>query len=208
MSDEPLQFIENILVEKSKYASNIDKIEFMTDNVKLINIKKIQFLESNIDRADIISKIAKLLKDIDIAFRVEAGIFEFTLVYCATRNYMSKLMVAVYHDKVYELMQNLNPETQMQNKTLCLTIQEGKIDPQILAFLRPQDLHPERWKSLIQKANLREEKKKNMAVTDLYQCWKCKERRCTVMELQTRGSDESITKFITCTNCYTVMKKG
>lgn len=208
MSDnKSFDIMDNILEEKSKYASEIDKISFMTDNVQSINIKKIQFLEANIDRPNTISKLATLLKDIDTAFKIEAGVFEFTLVYCTTKNYIAKLMPAVYNDKIYELSQNLNPDNFVQNKTLINAIQEGKINPQMIAFLKPQDLHPQRWASLIKKTNLREEKKKNLAVTDLYQCWKCKERRCTVMEMQTRSSDEPMTKFITCTNCYTVMKK-
>lgn len=202
-----LKLVDNILEEKSKYASEIDKISFMTDNIQSINTKKIQFLEANIDRPNTISKLATLLKDIDTAFKIEAGVFEFTLVYCTTKNYIAKLMPAVYNDKIYELSQNLNPNNFVQNKTLIDAIGDGKINPQMIAFLKPQDLHPQRWESLIKKTNLREEKRKNMAVTDLYQCWKCKEKRCTVIEIQTRSSDEPMTKFITCTNCYTVMKK-
>jgi len=208
MSDNnSFSLMDNILEEKSKYASDIDRISFMTDNVKSINVKKIQFLEANIDRPNMISKLATLLKDIDTAFKIEAGVFEFTLVYCATKNYIANIMPAVYNDKIYELSQNLNPENLVQNKTLINAIQEGKINPQMIAFLKPQDLHPQRWEALVKKANLREEKKKNLAVTDLYTCWKCKEKRCTVMEMQCRSSDEPMTKFITCTNCYTVMKK-
>ena len=207
MSDESFQLMENIVVEQSKYASNIDKIEFMTENIKTISSKKMEFLETHIDRPSTISKMATLLKDIDTAFRIEAGVFEFTLVYCATRNYFTRLMPAIYNDKIYELTQNLDANNLVGNKTLVNAIHEGKIDPQTVAFLKPQELHPQRWEALVKKANLREEKKKNMAVTDLYQCWKCKERRCRVMEIQTRSSDEPMTKFITCLNCYNVMKK-
>ena len=63
-------------------------------------------------------------------------------------------------------------------------------------------------KEIIRKNKLRAEKRENIAVTDLYQCYKCKGRRCRMMELQTRSSDEPATKFITCLDCYTVMKKG
>ena len=208
MSDELWNHLNLISSDKLKYANNIDKIHFITDNIKTVSSKKIDYLESNVNRVDIISNFAKILKDIDSAFKIEAGIFEFTIVYCNTKNFNKNIMVAIYNDKVYEITQNINPNNRMQNKTLCVAIAEGKINPQLIAFLKPQDLHPERWELLVKKANLREEKKKNMAVTDLYQCWKCKERRCTVVEMQCKSSDEPITKFITCTNCYTVMKKG
>lgn len=49
------------------------------------------------------------------------------------------------------------------------------------------------------------EKEKNgnsmRATTDLYICRKCKERKCSYYELQTRSADEPMTKFIKCCNC-------
>jgi len=202
-----MEIIDSILENKIKYANESDKIEFITDNIKGVSSTKIYFLESKINRGEAISKFALLLKDIDLALKLEAGVFEFTLVYANTRNYLQELMSAIYNDKIYELIQNLDDSNSLQNKTLTKALLDGSILAQSVAFLRPQDLHPDRWNYLIKKANLKEEKKKNMAVTDLYQCWKCKERRCRVSESQTRGADEAITKFITCLNCYTVMKK-
>lgn len=204
---ESQRIIDDIIENKSKYANPADKILFMTENIKIVPIEKIIFLEKSIDRPKIITEIASSLKDIEMAFKIEAGIFEFTLIYATTKDYVDVIMPSIYNDKVYDLLQNLNPKNQMQNKTLYKALQDGSINPQIIAFMRPQDLHPERWETLIKKKALREEKRKNMAVTDLYTCRKCGEKKCTVYESQTRALDEAITKFVTCTICYHVMKK-
>lgn len=182
-------FIDELIEHNTKYANELEKIEFLTNEIKQIDGKDILFLSDNVDRAETVCKFAKLLKNIDIALKIEAGIYEFTLIYSFTKNYLPLLMPAIYNDKVNDLMANLDPNNPVGNKTLIKGVTLNKINPQIIAFLRPQDLHPDRWSEIIRKNKLREEKKQNIAVTDLYQCYKCKGRRCRMMELQTRSSD-------------------
>lgn len=205
--DNCSSIIKQIRENKIKYASQIESIDYLTDNIKKINANKILYLNDTIDRSQIVNKFTSILKNIEVAIKLEAGIFEFTLVYCTIKNYMTKLLPSVYNDKVLDLLANLDDNNSVANKTLKYSILNGNIDPQTVPFLKPQDLHPERWETIIKKQNLREEKKKNIATTDLYQCWKCKGRRCKMLELQTRSADESMTKFITCLDCYNVMKK-
>lgn len=202
-----LAMINQLEEDKIKSASEIVKIDFITDYIKKVNIKNILYLNEHINRSDTISKFSIALKDIDAALKIEAGLFEFTIVHCHINNLLPQIMTAVYNSKAYDLLQNLEYNNPIDNKYLWRAIIDGTIDPQTLAFLKPHELHPKRWGDIIKKNNLREEKKKNMAVTDLYQCWKCKERRCRVMEMQTRSADEPMTKFITCMNCFNVMKK-
>ncbi|KAG2422773.1 hypothetical protein HXX76_015793 [Chlamydomonas incerta] len=39
------------------------------------------------------------------------------------------------------------------------------------------------------------------ATTDMFQCGRCKQRKTTYYQLQTRSADEPMTTFVTCTNC-------
>ena len=39
------------------------------------------------------------------------------------------------------------------------------------------------------------------SATDLFQCSRCKKRKTIYCEVQTRSSDEPMTKFITCLEC-------
>lgn len=207
INKESQELIDEITENKTKYANTIDKIKFIMENIKLVPVERILYLDRNVDRSKVISEFATLLVNIDLALKLEAGIFEFTLIYSITKDYLDMIMPSIYNDKVYDLLQNLNPAKPMHNKTLWKLIYSDKINPQTVAFLSPQELHPEQWSGLIKKAKLREEKRKNFAVTDLYECRKCKERKCTVTEAQTRSLDEGVTKWISCTVCHHVMKK-
>ncbi|KAL1926290.1 hypothetical protein VTP01DRAFT_5987 [Rhizomucor pusillus] len=39
------------------------------------------------------------------------------------------------------------------------------------------------------------------AETDMFKCGKCKGRKCTYFQMQTRSADEPMTTFVTCVNC-------
>lgn len=39
------------------------------------------------------------------------------------------------------------------------------------------------------------------AETDMFMCGKCKGRRCTYFQMQTRSADEPMTTFVTCVSC-------
>ena len=76
--------------------------------------------------------------------------------------------------------------------------------PQQLAFMTHQEMHPELWKDLIEQKMKRDESKMNQrleASTDMFTCKKCKSKRCTYYELQTRSADEPATIFVTCLDC-------
>lgn len=207
MTTNEIDYLQEMIDNKIKYANDTNKLEYLSDQIKHIDKEYILFLDSSIDRSNTISEFVKILKDIDAAIKLEAGVFEFTIIYTYTKNYIMTLMPAIYNDKFNDILCNLDPENPVGNKTLSKNIKNNKINPQVVAFLRPRDIHPERWETIISNINLKEDKKKNMATTDLYLCYKCKERKCSVIELQLRGLDEPMTKIITCLVCGNVMRK-
>lgn len=50
-------------------------------------------------------------------------------------------------------------------------------------------------------------RKEDLAISDMFQCGKCKESKVTYYELQTRSADEPMTIFIKCTVCGNGWKK-
>ena len=69
-----------------------------------------------------------------------------------------------------------------------------------------QEMNPVRWKESIERKIKRDDSKFNAKVeasTDMFECrnWKCKSKRCTYYEMQTRSADEPATVFITCLDC-------
>ena len=67
-----------------------------------------------------------------------------------------------------------------------------------------QEMDPSRWQLLIEKKMKRDSSKfdkKVQASTDMFTCRKCKSKKCTYYELQTRSADEPATIFVTCLDC-------
>lgn len=199
--------INQVLNQKYKYANQSENLKFLTDNIKDIDKKKIIYLTDQLDRYEIINKFLILLNNFDIAAKIEAGIFEYTLIYNNIRNLANSLLISVYQDKVSELLLYINPDSHLVNLTLKPDLLSGKINPQYLAFLKPYEIHPDHWAEFIKRKNYRENKRNNISTTDLYSCPRCKHTRCTVMQLQTRKGDEGMTTFLTCLNCYHRFRK-
>lgn len=176
---------------------------FITEHSRDIDPRLIKHAKKEVNRAESVLKINELLIDLRLSIGIEKGIFEFSLLHVYMNSLNSSFIGAVYRDKLFDIIVNLDTgNKQVNNKNLKANILEGKIKPEVVAFMSPEQLHPKRWSELILKIKNREDKENNMATTDLYKCKKCKERKCKVTQLQTRSSDEPVTTFVTCLVCY------
>jgi DNA-directed RNA polymerase subunit M/transcription elongation factor TFIIS len=185
-------------------ASTIKELSYITDYKIDESSKKV--LNSSVDRNKNIILLSSLIIDIDIAITLEAGIFEYALVYGLINGMSETIIQSIYNDKFNELVSYIDKKSSKYNKYVYLNIIKKKVNSQEVAFQSPQEINPEGWKNIIKKRELREYKKNNMAATDLYKCYTCQERRCQVRQLQTRGADEPITNFVTCLNCFKTFK--
>ena len=73
-----------------------------------------------------------------------------------------------------------------------------------IAFMSHQDFAPARWKELIELKKLHDENlysPKLDANTDDFTCRKCKSKKCTYYQMQTRSADEPMTTFVSCLEC-------
>ena len=176
---------------------------FITEHSRDIDPRLIKYAKKEINRAESVLKINELLIDLRLSIGIEKGIFEFSLLHVYMNSLNTPFIGAVYRDKLFDILVNLDTNNkQVNNRNLKANIIEGKIKPEVVAFMSPEQLHPKRWSELILKIKNREDKENNMATTDLYKCKKCKERKCKVTQLQTRSSDEPVTTFVTCLVCY------
>jgi DNA-directed RNA polymerase subunit M/transcription elongation factor TFIIS len=180
---------------------------FVTQNSKDVPIKNILYLDKVISRPNIVIDIDMSLKDFPKAILIENGIFEYSLVHAHKNNFEYSLIPAIYNDKLQDILLNLADDSYLQNRTFKLAIIDGVLDPQQVAFLSPEQMHPENWATIVNKMKLREQTENTMRTTDVYRCPKCKERKCTMTELQMRCADEPTNKIITCLVCYTTFIK-
>lgn len=153
-------------------------------------------------RENIRAKLEAILTNPKHAINLEKGVFNYAIQEANFRKIVKKWdnvgFVQLYLDRLRSIYMNL------KNDDLLQLVQCGEITPQTLAFMTHQEMNPERWKEAIDRKIKRNASKytTNMeASTDMFTCRKCKSKRCTYYELQTRSADEPATVFITCLDC-------
>jgi len=152
-------------------------------------------------RNDLIKQISKIVGD-KIAKEIENSIFNFSKEYAET-NDTPYLIQSIYDSKSEEILcQLLNKESDYLLKAL----KENKIDAKKLAFLKPEELNPEKYENIIKKREMEEYKKNNKTGSSVFTCVKCKKSRCHVEQKQTRAGDEPPTTFVSCLECGHVFK--
>lgn len=167
-----------------------------------ISQELIAFAKTKLKRDMGITDIMKMVPDENIAKELEEGIYRFSMTYVVTNNYVEELITSIYETKIREILRafEIYPE-------LYADIENGNIAPRSVAFMKPSQLCPKNWCQLLAKKHLKEEKENNLPTTDMYKCYKCGERKCTISMLQTRSSDEPMTIFIRCCVCYNTWTK-
>jgi DNA-directed RNA polymerase subunit M/transcription elongation factor TFIIS len=184
------------------YNSALKKdYNFMTETSQSIDNSLIHFAEKIIERGSHIMKLNKFLDNLKMAVKIELSIFEYALVHITINNLEQMFITSIYMDKFNEICMNLDDNSYLNNQTLKENILNNSLDPQIIAFLSPEQLHPAKWVEIIKKRQYRIDKEQNMATTDLYQCKKCKERKCVVTRAQIRSLDEATTTIVCCQIC-------
>ncbi|BBN17060.1 transcription elongation factor S-II [Marchantia polymorpha subsp. ruderalis] len=82
----------------------------------------------------------------------------------------------------------------------------GEIEPEQLMTMSVDDMASDQRKAENKKIKDKalfecERGLKAAASTDQFKCGKCKQRKCTYFQMQTRSADEPMTTFVTCVNC-------
>jgi DNA-directed RNA polymerase subunit M/transcription elongation factor TFIIS len=178
-------------------VSFFDKVEFLRCKDKA---DKVLDYTNLVKRNDALKRLDKILVNIKAAINIEAGVFEFAMVYVQEKKLDQSFFPLIYDDKLNEMvrhLETLNPDLAKIAET----------NGQTIPFMSPEQLFPSNWIDYNKKKEWKEYKKKNFAATDLYTCYKCGEKKCQVRMLQTRSADEPMTNFITCLVCGNTFKK-
>jgi DNA-directed RNA polymerase subunit M/transcription elongation factor TFIIS len=151
-------------------------------------------------RQNLRTKFASLIPE-KIATNLEKAIFNYAIQEATKKKIIKKwenpFFAQIYTDRLRTIHRNLNKE-------IIAAIQSGELTPQQFAFMTHQEMNPEHWAELIQQKVKRDASKFNTnieASTDMYTCKKCRSKRCTYYEMQTRSADEPATIFVTCLDC-------
>ena len=131
------------------------------------------------------------------AKKLDEYVYEYSKKYVLLNNMNEIYNELTYRTKSNELLRNLDSE----NEYLINALKTEEITLEDLPLIKPQTLNKKQWDHIVKRLEYIDFKKKNMATTDIYQCKKCKERKCHIYQAQTRSADEPMTTFVTCVNC-------
>jgi DNA-directed RNA polymerase subunit M/transcription elongation factor TFIIS len=204
-----------------KYSDIMKKIDSDKDWIEKDYINRLKFhmkgstdisfnliIEAHklINRISAINRIDQHVDDSFLSHNIEKGLFEFSLLHVTMKKLDYSSVTNVYEYKLHSICINLDENnSKIQNKTLLKAVKNGDLKPYIIAFLKPEQMHPEIWETFKQKQVREDDAMYNPDTTDEYECSRCKERKSTVEYIQTRGADEPPTKFITCVVCCTTV---
>ena len=197
--------IENYSYDK-EYLKTFD---FIMDNSLILPINLVKYADESVNRLENVKKIDKVIDCYSVAEDIEKGIFEFALNYVVANGFPQHFFSMTYNDKLDNILINLDKNNkQIENKTLINDILSSKLSGQIIAFLHMYQIHPARWKSIIDKNNLRDDTLSTVNTTDEFKCARCGERKHIYYITQTRCIDEPATVFYTCTVCRKTFTKS
>jgi transcription elongation factor S-II len=159
-------------------------------------------------RKNIRAKLAVYFEKEKYAINLEKGVHNWALKEATNKKVVKKwdnpFFVQIYVDRLRSVYINL------KNDALIKSVNNGDVKSQDVAFMTHQELCPEKWEKLIKAKIMRDKNKFEQTIeanTDSFTCRKCFSKKCNYYALQTRSADESMTLYISCTNCGTRMKK-
>ena len=132
---------------------------------------------------------------------IEIGIFNWCIQYATThevvKSWKNNKFTKLYIEKSRSVINNLDVNSYIHNTNLITRMKEEEFLPHEVAFMKPENLYPDRWRNAVETLMKKYEnafKNKAQAMTNMF-------TECTFYELQTRAGDEASTIFVRCINC-------
>jgi transcription elongation factor S-II len=136
------------------------------------------------------------------AANLEKGIHNWALKEATNRKVVKKwdnpFFIQIYLDHLRSIYINL------KNDKLIEQVVSGEIKSHTIAFMSHHEMQPERWAEMIRLKSIRDKSKFEInleACTDTFTCRKCKSKKCSYYQMQTRSADEPMTTFVSCLEC-------
>ena len=159
-------------------------------------------------RANVVKNLYNITQNQKISENLEKGIYNYSLDVSEDKKIIKKWsnesFVILYIQKLRSLILNL------KNKEVLDRLLSKSIKAHEFIYMSHQELRPDLWDVLLEEKKIKDENKytpKIEASTDNFVCGKCKSKKCTYYQLQTRSADEPMTTFVTCLDCGNRFKR-
>jgi len=141
--------------------------------------------------------------DDTLAKEIEQSIYDFCINYGETNDTPMFLIQSIYETKSNDI---INEITNSNSTYLLSGIKSGKIKSSSVAYLKPEEINPDKYENITKKREMEEYKKNNKTGSSVFTCSKCKKSNCSITQNQTRAGDEPPTTFVECLECSHVFK--
>ena len=153
---------------------------------------------------DKFSKIFDLTVDDPLILNLEKGIFNETIKYCKEKSIELKWSNLNFSKKYSQLARKVLANITYTPNAIEVKqkILENVWPAETIASKTHQQLHPEYYaeiklKIMAKYINMNPEQEHD----GFFKCGKCKSKKTTYTQAQTRSADEPMTTFVTCLNC-------
>ena len=140
--------------------------------------------------------LIQLLDSFRLGMNCEISVYNFTVQCCKNKDieraWRNKRFKETYKQNFLKVKFNIEHNEKLKSEI----INETK-DVTTIVSLQPRELNPEKWKQFTNNIVPEKFEIKN----SLIRCGKCKLNKVFYYQLQTRGADEPMTTFCTCTHC-------
>jgi len=159
----------------------------------------------NATRAYALEKLAEVLElpeDDTISINLEKSILNHCVRKVKEPSWEDYWFVQVYRHKFLEIHKNLERCEKLRRSLL-----EKKLKTKDVVDMKPHELHPGGpWDTAMTDKIHKDLRKQALAAEAMNQegfftCARCKSKKTTYYQLQTRSADEPMTTFVSCINC-------
>lgn len=157
-------------------------------------------------RQNFITSAAKFLGLTDESVTIlnmEKGIFNSTIAYCKENSFdikwSCKEFLKKYSTTARKILANISYT--INSETFKQRILNKEVDPYKIATFKREDFFPDLWNQLKIKCIEKSTIKKEELSDGMFTCNKCKSKKTTYYQMQTRSADEPMTTYVTCTDC-------
>ena len=202
--EEEEENFELTSVNSKKKIKKVKVVEAPEQNITLTN-------QENYINEETRNKYVEIFKTIlkpDKAIKLEEAIYSYSIDLCKKRNLIYSANIQflnkIYFNKCRSIYSNLDKDSYVKNAKIMNKINQNKIKVEELPYMSYQALFPEHWKKIMDEKYKRDQmlyEQKPEANSDQFKCGRCKSRKTSYYELQTRGADEAMTTFIQCLEC-------